>query len=58
MPKYSNFLKDLLIDKKKLGEVSTVILGEECSAIFQNKLPIKLKDPGIFTIPCVIGDSI
>ncbi|XP_004514334.1 uncharacterized protein [Cicer arietinum] len=28
----------------------------KCSAIIQNKLPPKLKDPGIFSIPCVIGD--
>ncbi|KAK5836085.1 hypothetical protein PVK06_011834 [Gossypium arboreum] len=30
-------------------------LNEECSAILQNKLPTKLKDPGSFTIPCLIG---
>ncbi|KAK5803070.1 hypothetical protein PVK06_030710 [Gossypium arboreum] len=30
-------------------------LNEECLAILQNKLPTKLKDPGSFTIPCLIG---
>lgn len=33
-------------------------LSEECSTILQNKLPRKLKDPGSFTIPCVIENSI
>ncbi|XP_022024609.1 uncharacterized protein LOC110924945 [Helianthus annuus] len=39
MPKYAKFLKDLLTNKKKLEELSTVILSEECSAVVQNKLP-------------------
>ncbi|XP_019051983.1 PREDICTED: uncharacterized protein LOC109114184 [Nelumbo nucifera] len=34
-----------------------VKLNEECSAILQNKLPPKLKDPGSFSIPCTIGDT-
>jgi hypothetical protein len=29
-----------------------------CSAIFQNKMPLKLKDPGSFSIPCVIGNFV
>ena len=33
-------------------------LTEECSAILQRKLPLKLKDPGSFIIPCKIGNSI
>ncbi|GKV35161.1 hypothetical protein SLEP1_g43465 [Rubroshorea leprosula] len=33
-----------------------VKLNEECSAILQNKLPPKLKDPGSFSIPCIIGN--
>ena len=32
------------------------MLTQECSAILQNKLPPKMKDPGSFTIPCVFGD--
>ncbi|XP_015947642.1 uncharacterized protein LOC107472654 [Arachis duranensis] len=34
----------------------TVLLTEECSAIIQHKLPQKLKDPGSFQIPCIIGE--
>jgi hypothetical protein len=55
MPSYVKFMKDILSRKRKLGEFETVALTEECSAILQNKLPPKLKDPGSFTIPCTIG---
>ncbi|KAG8486462.1 hypothetical protein CXB51_019744 [Gossypium anomalum] len=55
MPTYAKFLKELLTNKRKFEELSTVELNEECSAILQNKLPTKLKDPGSFTIPCLIG---
>ena len=30
-------------------------LGETCSSIISRKIPTKLKDPGSFTIPCVVG---
>ena len=57
MPTYVKFLKELLSNKRKLEEFETVALTEECSAILQNKLPPKLKDPGKFIIPCTIGTS-
>ncbi|XP_021980186.1 uncharacterized protein LOC110876319 [Helianthus annuus] len=56
MPKYAKFLKDLLTNKKKLEDLSTVTLSEECSAVLQNKLPKKVSDPSSFTIPCLIGN--
>ncbi|XP_062080977.1 uncharacterized protein LOC133785777 [Humulus lupulus] len=55
MPKYVKFLKDILTKKRILGEFETVALTEGCSAILKNKIPPKMKDPGIFTIPCSIG---
>ncbi|XP_027357480.1 uncharacterized protein LOC113866881 [Abrus precatorius] len=55
MSKYTKFLKDLLSNKKKLEELATVTLNEECSAILQNKMLKKLKDPGSFTLSCLIG---
>ncbi|XP_071928013.1 uncharacterized protein [Coffea arabica] len=42
--------------KRKLEDCETIALTEECSAIIQNKLPPKLKDPGSFSIPCTIGN--
>ncbi|KAI3670941.1 hypothetical protein L1987_87586 [Smallanthus sonchifolius] len=55
MPKYARFLKDILTNKRKLEELSQVTLNEECSAVIQNKLPEKRRDPRSFTIPCLIG---
>ncbi|XP_020263123.1 uncharacterized protein LOC109839099 [Asparagus officinalis] len=54
MPSYAKFLKEILSNKRKLKEYETMVLIEECSAIIQNKLPPKLKDPCSFYIPCVI----
>ncbi|XP_062075432.1 uncharacterized protein LOC133779493 [Humulus lupulus] len=58
MPSYVKFKKEILSKKKKLEDYETVELTEECSAILQKKLPPKLKDPGSFTIPCSIGDTV
>ncbi|XP_022014587.1 uncharacterized protein LOC110914075 [Helianthus annuus] len=57
MPKYAKFLKDLLRNKEKLGELSNVPLNGGCSALVLNKLPEKLTDPGIFTIPCLFDNN-
>ncbi|XP_016731783.1 uncharacterized protein [Gossypium hirsutum] len=54
MPNYVKFMKDILSKKKRLGEYETVELTKECNAFLQNKLPLKMKDPGIFTIPCEV----
>ncbi|XP_017982327.1 PREDICTED: uncharacterized protein LOC108663249 [Theobroma cacao] len=56
MPNYVKFLKDILSKKRKLSEFEIVSLIGESSAILQNKLPPKLKDPGSFTIPYTIGN--
>ncbi|XP_058775016.1 uncharacterized protein LOC131649266 [Vicia villosa] len=55
MPSYAKFLKEILSNKKKLEDNETVMLTAKCSAIIQNNMPPKLKDPGSFSIPCVIG---
>jgi hypothetical protein len=57
MPSNAKFLKEVISNKRKIEEGETVNLTEECSAIIQNKLPPKLKDPGSFSIPCVIGSE-
>ncbi|GJX30935.1 DNA-directed DNA polymerase [Tanacetum coccineum] len=53
--KYAKFLKGLLTNKARLKEAFTITMNERCSAVLLNKLPSKEKDPGIFTIPCDIG---
>ncbi|XP_052114337.1 uncharacterized protein LOC127745564 [Arachis duranensis] len=56
MPLYTKFLKELMTKKRSWKNNETVILTEECSAIIQHKLPQKLKDPGSFQIPCILGE--
>ncbi|GJZ03119.1 hypothetical protein Tco_0521080 [Tanacetum coccineum] len=55
MPKYANFMKDLLTNKAKFEETSMITLNERCSAVLLNKIPFQERDPESFTIPCVIG---
>ena len=56
MSNYVKFMKEIMSNKKKLDASSIVSLSEKCSAIIQRKLPKKLKDPGSFTIRCMIGE--
>ncbi|CAJ2672608.1 uncharacterized protein LOC123895703 [Trifolium pratense] len=51
MPTYSKFLKEILSNKRKLDEDSTVALTEECSAIFQTKCHLNLKTLEVFQFP-------
>ena len=58
MPSCVKFMKDILSQNRRLADFERVNLTVECSAILKRKLPQKLKDPGSFTIPCTIGNSI
>ena len=55
--RYAKFLKELCTSKKKLQGNEILSVGENVSAIIQCKLSQKCKDPGMFTIPCVIGNT-
>ncbi|XP_031120861.1 uncharacterized protein LOC116024096 [Ipomoea triloba] len=57
IPSYKKFLKNILGNKKKAGKSAVVDLSEGAltCAVHQHKLPPKLKDPGSFAIPCIIG---
>ncbi|XP_039143931.1 uncharacterized protein LOC120281057 [Dioscorea cayenensis subsp. rotundata] len=55
LPRYARFLKELLMNKRILEEVSTITLRKECSTIISNRIPRKEKDQGGFIIPCTIG---
>ncbi|CAL8163032.1 unnamed protein product [Prunus armeniaca] len=57
IPSYAKFLKELCKNKRKFKEHETVALSEEVSAMLLRKLPPKPKDPGSFTIPCLIGNQ-
>ena len=56
MPNYAKFMKEIFSQKRKIKDDEAMMLTKECSAILQNKLLTKLKDPGGFTISSVIGN--
>ena len=58
MPRYAKLIKELITNKHKLEEASTVSLGKSCSAVLQSKLPKKIKDPSGLVAECKISDSI
>ena len=56
MPLYAKFLKEILSKKRRIVEKGVVNLTATCSAVIKKNLPEKMKDPGSFTIPCIIGE--
>ncbi|XP_024959014.1 uncharacterized protein LOC112499987 [Cynara cardunculus var. scolymus] len=56
VPRYAKFLKELCTNKRKLKGNKTINMSENVSSMFQMKLPLKCKDPGVFTIPCKLGN--
>ncbi|GKC08973.1 reverse transcriptase domain-containing protein [Tanacetum coccineum] len=52
MPSYGKFLKELVNNKHKIEKKYAAFLSDEISAILQNKVPPKLRDPKSFLIPC------
>jgi hypothetical protein len=57
IPSYAKFLKDLCTVKRKLFVHKKAFLKEQVSAIIQQKILLRQKDPGSPTIPCIIGKS-
>ncbi|RDY04384.1 hypothetical protein CR513_11902, partial [Mucuna pruriens] len=64
VPKYTKFLKELFIYKRKIMKggvetrriVSALTKCEDATAGVQRVLSKKCQDPGIFSIPCTIGN--
>ncbi|XP_070664773.1 uncharacterized protein [Malus domestica] len=57
IPRYAQFLKELCTSRRRISNKEVVQVSENVSAMLQRKLPPKCKDPGSFTIPCVIGKT-
>ncbi|KAM1523237.1 hypothetical protein ACFX10_013283 [Malus domestica] len=57
VPRYAKFLKELCTTRKRISSKEVVKVSENVSAVLQRRLPTKCKDPGSFTIPCVIGNT-
>nr|XP_027072104.1 uncharacterized protein LOC113696920 [Coffea arabica] len=58
VPKYAKFLRDLCVNRRRLRGDERVIVGENVSAVLQRNLPPKCGDPGRFTVPCKIGNTL
>ena len=56
MTLYAKFIKEILSKKRRIAEEGVVNLTSTCSAVIKKNLPEKMKDPGSFTIPCIIGE--
>ncbi|XP_020269345.1 uncharacterized protein LOC109844641 [Asparagus officinalis] len=54
---YAKFLKDLCTKKRTTNVPKKVFLAANLSEIFSKPMPLKYKDPGCPTIPCVIGNT-
>ncbi|GKB99656.1 reverse transcriptase domain-containing protein [Tanacetum coccineum] len=52
MPNYGKFIQELVNNKNKIEQISVAFLSDESFAILPNKVPLKLRDPGSFLIPC------
>ncbi|GJW62476.1 reverse transcriptase domain-containing protein [Tanacetum coccineum] len=52
MPIFAPTIKNLLMNKDKLFELTKIPLNENCSAMLLKKLPEKLGDPGKVLIAC------
>ncbi|GJU64959.1 reverse transcriptase domain-containing protein [Tanacetum coccineum] len=52
MPKFASTFKSLLSNKKKIFELASTLLNDNCSAVLLKKLPKKLRDLDKFLIPC------
>src|SRR5680860_733777 len=55
LPPYSKYMKDIVTNKRKIRneEISTMLANYS----FHGKIPKKLGDPGIPTIPCSIKNN-
>ncbi|XP_050877733.1 uncharacterized protein LOC127081527 [Lathyrus oleraceus] len=54
IPSYAKFLKYILTNKCRLDDPKPL----ECNSIVENKLSKKEKDPGSFSIPCILGNNV
>ncbi|GJQ95617.1 MAK10-like protein [Tanacetum coccineum] len=50
---YHALMYNVVLDKY----VEILELGKNGSALIQGEMPKKIKDPGLFTLPCRLGDS-
>ena len=57
VPQFSKYIRGLCLPRKNKKLTGKTKLNEHVSAVFERRLPEKCSDPGMFSIPCIIGDS-
>ncbi|XP_014492137.1 uncharacterized protein LOC106754613 [Vigna radiata var. radiata] len=59
IPKYAKFLKEHCTNKRRIGDNKVVNLGRNVSSLVKKhiEIPQKCKDPGMFSIAYLIGNS-
>jgi len=62
IPKYAKFLKELCTNKRRIMDREEVNMGRNMLRFrsFQNaavRMPQNCKDPGMFSVPCIIGST-
>ncbi|KAL5787484.1 hypothetical protein ACOSP7_004433 [Xanthoceras sorbifolium] len=56
MPSHRKFFRELNKRKRQYGQNERVMISKMVSAVLQQKLPPKLKDPGSFNIDITVGN--
>ncbi|XP_027915170.1 uncharacterized protein LOC114174533, partial [Vigna unguiculata] len=60
IPKYAKFLKELCTHKRRIMDKEVVNMGRNVSSLIKKpavRMPQKCKDPGMFSVPCIIGST-
>lgn len=57
IPAYVKFFKELASKKRRFAEDEKIVVSEVASAILQQQLPPKLRDPGSFTLKIALGNG-
>jgi len=60
IPKYAKFLKELCTHKRRVIDKEVVNMGRNVSSLIKKpvvRMSQKCKDPGMFSIPCIIGST-
>ncbi|XP_048227226.1 uncharacterized protein LOC125369258 [Ricinus communis] len=57
MSAYAKFFKELNSNKRRYENNEKVMVSETVSAVLQQQLPYKMKDPGSFTVDITMGDK-
>ncbi|XP_038891556.1 uncharacterized protein LOC120080942 [Benincasa hispida] len=58
IPRYVKFLKELCTDKRIGKDKERVVVSKNVSDLFKQNMPRKWRDPGMFTLPYIIGNRV